>query len=195
MAEGMREYATTPMATSGEASTGIGLGAGLGGVGTITGILGLLGALWAGNKAGTANSNMNLSPCDDHSKTCVSRGTFDLYREYCQNSKDSLRQSADLAETQANQFANMSNMLWEDRLQQSNQSAQTNLALANIAAGAECCYKLTNQKMDYENQITRMMMAQGFESILCKIPHTTPVFFPNPMVNFFPSTTTSVVPV
>lgn len=207
MAEGMREYVekATPanMATSGEASTGIGLGAGLGGVGTITGILGLLGALWAGNRAGNvangaipaglamgAMANGGIA-CNDHNKTCVSRDTFDLYREGCQNDKDSIIRFASLADRQAQQFAGIGNMIWEDRLQQSNATAQTNLALASIASNAECCCKLTNQKMDYENQITRMMMAQGFESILCKMPSTTPVYYPNPIVNFCPSTTTA----
>ncbi len=173
-------------ASQGTANTGIGLGS----AGLATGILGALGAVGAymssKNRVGegaaiaaTANHACN--------KTCVSRDAFDLYREGCQNSKESIINFASLADRQAQQFAGIGTLIWEDRLAQASYQKSTELALAKIAADAECCCKLLNQRMDsdamrqgYENQITRMMMAQGFSEIACKLPRTTPFYDPVP---------------
>lgn len=173
-------------ATQGTANTGIGLGS----AGLATGILGALGAV------GAYMSSRNRAPegaaavaAANHAcnKTCVSREMFDLYRENCQNSKESIVNFASLADRQAQQFAGIGSLIWEDRLSQANYQKSTELALAKIASDAECCCKLLNQRLDsdamrqgYENQITRMMMAQGFAGIECRLPRTTPMYDPVP---------------
>lgn len=184
MGEEKMIYKDYNTASEGTAATGIGLGS----AGLATGILGALGAVGAymssKNRAADPTVVNGNHLCN---KTCVSRDTFDLYRENCNNSKESIVNFASLADRQAQQFAGIGTLIWEDRLAQANNQKQTELALAKIAADNECCCKLLNARLDsdamrqgYENQITRMLMSQGFAGIECKLPRTTPMYDPVP---------------
>lgn len=169
-------------ASTGLGGTGVGLGAGALGLG-VAALAGLVANKGRGTDVVTscipaaisAIPAMTAGTCNEHNKTCVSRDTFDLYREGCENSKDSIRGFATLADSLNQQFYNQNTLVWQDRL---TQQAQMDDIKALVNAGIqkqECCCAMLNQRMDYEAQINELKNQMGFNSILCRMPQTTPI--------------------
>lgn len=122
------------------------------------------------NMIGTATNGGTHCPA-----ATITRDTFDLYREGCDNSKENIRQFASLADRINNQFFEQANLVWQDRLTQQAQIADLKALVAEGISKQECCCAMLNQRMDYEAQISDLKNQIGFNSILCRMPQTTPV--------------------
>lgn len=162
---------------NGLSGTGVGLGAGALGVGVAA-----LASMFA-NKTKAADTVAACIPSAiaamphmvNNPAAYVSRETFDLYREGCDNSKENIRQFASLADRLNNQFYNQTNLTWEDRLTQQAQISELKAMVAEGISKQECCCAMLNQRMDYEAQISDLKNQIGFNSILCRMPQTTPI--------------------
>lgn len=168
---------------NGLSGTGVGLGAGALGVG----VAALASMLTNKNKVAEATAaaipaavaaipNMVGAVAGGQTAaSTITRDTFDLYREGCDNSKENIRQFASLADRINNQFFEQANLVWQDRLTQQAQIADLKALVAEGISKQECCCAMLNQRMDYEAQISDLKNQIGFNSILCRMPQTTPV--------------------
>ena len=133
-------------AHTGLSGTGVGLGAGALGVG-VAALAGMLGNKLKGNDVVTAAIPAAVSAIPTmvgkfgtHCPAAtITRDTFDLYREGCDNSKENIRQFASLADRINNQFFEQANLVWQDRLTQQAQIANLEAVVKEGIAKQECC--------------------------------------------------------
>ena len=170
---------------NGLGGTGVGLGAGALGVG-VAALASMLGnkakatdAAVAAIPAAVAAIPSMINANGVNSVYCpaatVTRDTFDLYREGCDNTKENIRQFASLADRINNQFFEQANLVWQDRLTQQAQISNLESVVKEGIAKQECCCAMLNQRMDYEAQIADLKNQIGFNSILCRMPQTSPI--------------------
>lgn len=167
---------------NGLGGTGVGLGAGALGVG-VAALASMLGNKMKGTDAvasaipaAVASIPNMVGNFGTHCPAAtITRDTFDLYREGCNNSKENIRQFASLADRINNQFFEQANLVWQDRLTQQAQIANLESLVKEGISKQECCCAMLNQRMDYEAQISDLKNQIGFNSILCRMPQTSPI--------------------
>lgn len=168
-------------AHTGLGGTGVGLGAGALGIG-VAALANMIGnksktyeAVASAIPAAVASIPSMLNANATNTASTITRDTFDLYREGCDNAKENIRQFASLADRINNQFYAQANLIWQDRLTQQAQISGLESLVKEGIAKQECCCAMLNQRMDYESQLSDLKNQIGFNSILCRMPMTTPI--------------------